>query len=71
VNIQDVVAQVGQGQIADRDHEHLGRTDVMIALLRSIWLRELQALANGAPLKQWAVPDRLSAAFGTELGSRA
>jgi 5,5'-dehydrodivanillate O-demethylase len=64
VNIQDVVAQVGQGQIPDREHEHLGRTDAMITLLRSIWLRELQALADGRPTKPWAIPQHLSAAFG-------
>jgi len=64
VNIQDVVAQVGQGQIADRDHEHLGQTDVMIALLRSIFIREIQALVDGLPTKRWTIPDHLSAAFG-------
>jgi 5,5'-dehydrodivanillate O-demethylase len=65
VNIQDVVAQVGQGQIADRYHERLGRSDVLIILLRKIWLRELQALAEGRPMKQWVQPQSLTAAFGT------
>ena len=64
VNIQDVVAQVGQGQIADRDNERLGRSDVLIILLRKIWLRELQALAEGRPVKSWAQPRDLTAAFG-------
>jgi 5,5'-dehydrodivanillate O-demethylase oxygenase subunit len=64
VNVQDAVAQVGQGQIADREHEHLGQTDVMIALLRRIYLRELQALAEGRPLTPWVIPERLAAAFG-------
>jgi 5,5'-dehydrodivanillate O-demethylase len=65
VNIQDVVAQVGQGQIADRDHERLGRSDTLIILLRKIWLRELQALDEGRPMKQWVQPQHLAAAFGT------
>jgi 5,5'-dehydrodivanillate O-demethylase len=64
VNVQDAIAQVGQGRIADRDHEHLGQTDVMIALLRRIWLRELQALADGRPTTPWVIPERLDAAFG-------
>ena len=42
VNIQDVVAQVGQGQIPDRASEHLGRTDVLLMLLRKIYLREFK-----------------------------
>jgi 5,5'-dehydrodivanillate O-demethylase len=64
VNIQDVVAQVGQGAIADRQNERLGRSDVLLILLRKIWMRELQALAKGEPLKQWRLPDKLDAHFG-------
>ena len=64
INIQDVVAQVGQGQIPDRGSERLGRSDLLVILLRKIWLRELQALADGRPLKQWAQPRELAAAFG-------
>jgi 5,5'-dehydrodivanillate O-demethylase len=52
--IQDMVAQVGQGAIVDRGHERLGRADVAIILLRKIWARELQALAEGRSLKQWS-----------------
>jgi 5,5'-dehydrodivanillate O-demethylase len=48
------VAQVGQGPIADRPNEHLGRTDVGLMLFREIWQRELKALAEGRPIKQWA-----------------
>ncbi|HEY3116409.1 MAG TPA: Rieske 2Fe-2S domain-containing protein [Chloroflexota bacterium] len=64
VNIQDVVAQVGQGQIPDRANERLGQSDVMIVLLRKIWMRELQALFEGLALKQWAMAGRLDSAFG-------
>lgn len=64
VNIQDIVAQVGQGQIADRPHERLGRSDVLLIMLRKIWLRELEALAEGKPLKRWQIPDQLDAHFG-------
>jgi 5,5'-dehydrodivanillate O-demethylase oxygenase subunit len=53
VNVQDTVAQVGQGVIADRTAERLGRSDVLVILLRKIWARELQALAEGRPLKEW------------------
>src|SRR5262245_20194467 len=47
VNVQDSVAQAGQGVIADRQRERLGKSDVQLYLLRKIWQRELQALAEG------------------------
>ncbi len=53
INIQDTVAQLGQGTIADRAHERLGRSDAAVILLRKLWHRELRALADGRPLKQW------------------
>jgi 5,5'-dehydrodivanillate O-demethylase len=56
VHTQDYVAQVGQGSVADRAQEHLGRSDVGIILFRKIWQRELRALAEGRPLKKWALP---------------
>jgi 5,5'-dehydrodivanillate O-demethylase len=56
VAIQDAVTQGGQGVIADREHEHLGRNDVGVILYRNLWLRELQALAEGRPLKVWTKP---------------
>jgi 5,5'-dehydrodivanillate O-demethylase len=64
VNIQDHVAQEGQGAIPSRVAERLGRSDVAIILLRQIWQRELSALAEGKALKQWRRPDRLVATSG-------
>jgi 5,5'-dehydrodivanillate O-demethylase oxygenase subunit len=64
VNVQDNVAQVGQGIIADRMHERLGRSDVQLILLRQIWRRELKALAEGRPLKQWTRTERIAATSG-------
>ncbi len=54
---QDYVALMGQGVIADREHEHLGREDAGIILLRKIYERELRALAQGRPIKQWRWED--------------
>lgn len=65
VNIQDVVAQVGQGRIPPRENDRLGRSDSLVILLRKIFMRELQAVAEGRPTKQWIQPERLDAAFGT------
>ena len=56
VHAQDYVAQVGQGSRADRTREHLGRSDLGIILFRKIWERELNALADGKPLKKWVLP---------------
>ena len=64
VNIQDHVAQQGQGAIPNREAERLGRSDVAIILLRQIWQRELNALATGKPLKNWSRPERLIATSG-------
>jgi 5,5'-dehydrodivanillate O-demethylase len=58
--IEDYVALVGQGAIADREHERLGRVDVGQILLRRMWQRELSALAEGGPLKQWTAPPGLT-----------
>ena len=57
--VQDYIAQVGQGVIAPRQDDHLGATDIGITLMRKIWARELRALAEGKPLKQWTRPERL------------
>jgi 5,5'-dehydrodivanillate O-demethylase len=52
--IQDRIIMMGQGAIVDRPNETLGNADVAIQLLRRIWRRELQALRDGRPMKQWA-----------------
>jgi 5,5'-dehydrodivanillate O-demethylase len=64
VNLQDFVAQAGQGVIADRERERLGRSDKAVILLRKIWERELRALADGRPLKQWRWTGRAAATTG-------
>ena len=64
VNIQDHVAQQGQGAIPNREAERLGRSDVAIILSRQIWRRELSALAEGKTLKQWRRPEKLVATSG-------
>jgi 5,5'-dehydrodivanillate O-demethylase len=62
VVLEDELATVGQGTRADRTQEHLGGSDRGVFLLRKIWERELRALADGRPLKQWVYqPDMLPA----------
>jgi 5,5'-dehydrodivanillate O-demethylase len=56
--IEDGATQIGQGVIADRTTEHLGRTDTTVILLRKIWQRELRNLAEGRPLKRWSPPPK-------------
>ena len=53
VMLEDEVAQRGQGAIAVRSNEHLGRSDRGVFLLRKIWERELRNLVEGRPVKQW------------------
>ena len=57
--VQDAIALMGLGTIPDRTIEHLGREDAGMILRRTIWAREIQALVEGRPLKQWYRPDRL------------
>ena len=54
--VEDNVALAAQGRITDRDQDWLGQSDKGIILLRRIWERELRALAEGKPLKQWRRP---------------
>jgi 5,5'-dehydrodivanillate O-demethylase oxygenase subunit len=56
--IEDYVTQVGTGPIAGRTHEHFGTTDVKVMLLRRMWLREVTAMLEGAPMKEWRIPER-------------
>ena len=39
--------------------ELLGGTDVSVALMRRLWLRELKAFAEARPLTEWRRPDYL------------
>jgi 5,5'-dehydrodivanillate O-demethylase oxygenase subunit len=53
VRVQDIAVQAGQGRIADRTNERLGRSDTAIILWRRILARELAATASGGPPKEW------------------
>ena len=64
VGIQDNVAQCGQGVIADRVHERLGRSDVLVIMFRKMWERELRALHEGRPLKEWKRTQKLAVTSG-------
>jgi len=55
-NVQDGSSQEGQGAIPDRENEHLGQSDANVILLRRLWSRELQNLAEGRPIKRWTLP---------------
>ncbi len=57
-SVQDMVTLIGQGVVADREHEHLGRSDVSVTMLRSLYMREMRALAEGRALKQWTHPQK-------------
>jgi hypothetical protein len=64
VNLQDGVALCGQGPIAPREDDHLGRGDVLVRLMRAIYRRELRAFRDGLPLKQWTRPIGVRATAG-------
>jgi 5,5'-dehydrodivanillate O-demethylase len=58
--IQDYVAQAGQGPLETRLNERLGRLDAATVLWRRIWKREVMALAEGKPLKEWKFTDKIA-----------
>lgn len=58
ITLQDHVTQQGQGALPDRENEHLGRSDTGVILRRRVMQRELRALAEGRPMKQWTTPSR-------------
>ncbi len=62
--IQDDVALAAQRPLSARATDRLGRSDTQVIILRKIWLRELRALATGAPLKNWVWPAELSVSSG-------
>jgi 5,5'-dehydrodivanillate O-demethylase len=64
VNIQDAVALAAQPPIGERVNDRLGKSDVQIIVLRTIWAREMRALEAGEPLKTWTVPPDLVATNG-------
>ena len=47
VNIEDHVAQVGMGRLADRTHERLAESDKGVVQLRRMWRTGLDAFARG------------------------
>jgi 5,5'-dehydrodivanillate O-demethylase oxygenase subunit len=52
-SVEDYLTQVGQGPVAPREDDHLGKIDHGVILLRKIWERELRAVAEGKPTKDW------------------
>ena len=48
---QDFVAWAGQGTVADRTQEHLGRSDRGVILMRQRFLADLKVVANGGDPK--------------------
>jgi phenylpropionate dioxygenase-like ring-hydroxylating dioxygenase large terminal subunit len=54
VNIEDHVAQVGMGRLADRAHERLAASDKGVAQLRRMWRAGLHAFAGGEAVNRHA-----------------
>lgn len=50
VNIEDNVAQVGMGRLADRDNERLGESDKGVVQIRRMWRKYLDDFEAGQPI---------------------
>lgn len=55
--IEDYTTQVGQGGIRERGPELLAVSDEGPLFQRKLWLREVGAMLEGRPLKDWRLPD--------------
>jgi 5,5'-dehydrodivanillate O-demethylase oxygenase subunit len=63
--VQDIAVQAGQGKIADRSAETLGRSDAGLAVWRRVLERELQIIAAGGQPKKWQrLPDDVVPVLG-------
>jgi 5,5'-dehydrodivanillate O-demethylase oxygenase subunit len=72
VRLQDDIAQISQGRIADREHERLGRGDAGVIAIRKLWRRELQASETGGATTPWTrTPDIAPRAWDLNGGSTA
>ena len=60
VGIQDSVVMETQPPISEREPDQLGRSDRAAILLRRIYAREIEAFAEGKPLKRWTYPEDLA-----------
>ena len=49
--VEDLVIQESQGAIPPREEENLVSSDVGVALLRRIWRKSMDDVANGRPAK--------------------
>ena len=47
INGQDSAAQVGQGAIVDRTHEHLGHSDRGVIQVRKLWKSAIETCLKG------------------------
>ena len=54
VEVEDQMAQGGQGAIVDRRAEHLGRTDAGI-VMRQIFARGMACTGRGRPIQRWTM----------------
>lgn len=64
-HLEDEVVLAGMGKVADWPQpEQLGRSDAGVIVIRKVWERELRALAEGRPLKEWTHSVRLTVSEG-------
>lgn len=65
--IQDGVVMKGQGLRRDRTTDTLAASDRQVAMLRRLWLAEMQAAADGRPGRTWRVPRDLAPTTGAGM----
>ena len=64
IMIQDAVSCIGMGLDRNREDDILGASDRVVSLARRLWTRELRAIAEGRPGKQWRLPKDLRTTRG-------
>jgi 5,5'-dehydrodivanillate O-demethylase len=67
---QDFLAWVGQGTVADRGREHLGRSDRGIVMMRNRFLADLKRIADGADPKAVIRDPKVNASVALPVAGR-
>jgi 5,5'-dehydrodivanillate O-demethylase len=71
LSVQDGVALLGQGTIANRMNEVLGRSDLQIVRLRRLWADDFAALQEGRAPRRWKWPRSVPLTTGLKAAAAA
>ncbi len=69
LSVQDGVALLSQGTVADRENEMLGLSDIHMVKMRRMWARDLADLQAGREPRKWPWPAQLDVTSGLPVAT--